>query len=216
MGQLLNTVEAVVFDMDGVLIDARDWHYRALNDALGIFDVEISFEDHLDRFNGLPTAVKLRTLSEEGRLPWHLHEIVSEVKQERTLREAATLCFPRVDHLLLMTWLKERKLKIGVATNSIRHTSQTMLGFSGLLDSLDVLVTNEDVSSPKPAPDIYVKAAALLGVHPRSILVIEDHDYGVAAARSAGCQVIRVDGVEDVSVHLLESWDLMDAQAGVL
>jgi len=202
----LKTVEAVVFDMDGVLIDARDWHYRALNDALEIFDAEISLEEHFDRFNGLPTSVKLSFLSEEGRLPSHLHGIVNAVKQERTLREAATLCFPRVEHLLLMAWLKEKNYKIGVATNSIRHTSQMMLGFAGLLDSLNVLVTNEDVASPKPAPDIYLKTAELLDVPPRNILVIEDHDYGVTAAKSAGCQVIRVDGVEDVTVSLVERW----------
>jgi beta-phosphoglucomutase-like phosphatase (HAD superfamily) len=203
---LQDKVEAVIFDMDGVLIDARDWHYRALNEALAIFDASIPFEEHLERFNGLPTSVKLEMLSEEGRLPSHVHGIVNSVKQERTLREAAALCFPRVEHLLLMAWLKEKSLKIGVATNSIRHTSQTMLGFAGLLDSIDLLLTNEDVSSPKPAPDIYLKAAAQLNVLPRNVLVIEDHDYGVAAAKMAGSQVVRVDGIEDVTVSLLERW----------
>lgn len=67
---------AVVFDMDGVLVDARDWHYRALNEALAVFDAEISLEDHLDRFNGLPTRVKLGMLADEGRLPTHLHRVV--------------------------------------------------------------------------------------------------------------------------------------------
>jgi HAD superfamily hydrolase (TIGR01509 family) len=200
----LERVEAVVFDMDGVLIDARDWHYRALNDALEIFDAEISYEDHLNRFNGLPTRVKLQTLSDEGRLPAHVHGLVNAVKQERTLREAASLCFPRIEHLLLMSWLKERGLKIGVATNSIRHTSVTMLGFAGLFDSLDVLVTNEDVDRPKPAPDIYLKAAFSLGVQPDRIVVVEDHDVGVRAATQAGCLVVQVVGVEDVTVSLLE------------
>ena len=197
-------IEAVVFDMDGVLIDARDWHYRALNDALAIFDAEVSYEDHLTRFNGLPTRVKLQTLTDEGRLPAHVHGIVNAVKQERTLREAASLCFPRIEHLLLVAWLKERGLKVGVATNSIRHTSVTMLGFAGLLDSLDVLVTNEDVEHAKPAPDIYLKAASALGVEPDRVVVVEDHEVGVKSARDAGCHVIQVAGVEDVTVSLLE------------
>jgi len=201
---VLRKVEAVVFDMDGVLVDARDWHFRALNEALAIFDAEISYEDHLSRFNGLPTSVKLETLSQEGRLPKHVHGIVSAVKQERTLREAATLCFPRIEHLLMMAWLRERSLKVGVATNSIRHTSVTMLGFAGILNSLDVLVTNEDVESPKPAPDIYLSAAFSLGVEARHVLVVEDHEVGVTAATAAGCQVVQVSGVQDVGVPLLE------------
>lgn len=197
--------KGVVFDMDGVLIDARDWHYEALNYALAIFDAEIARDEHLGRFNGLPTKVKLRMLTEEGRLPAHLHTVVEAIKQERTLREAASLCFPRVEHLLMMSWLKGMGVKVGVATNSIRRTSTTMLGFAGLLDSLDVLVTNEDVEHTKPAPDIYLRAALLLELEPHEIVVVEDHDFGVAAAQRAGCHVIKVDGVEDVSSLLLES-----------
>lgn len=196
--------KAVVFDMDGVLIDARDWHFRALNDALTIFGAEISREDHLDRFNGLPTKVKLRMLTEDGRLPSHLHHLVEEVKQERTLREAARLCFPRVEHLLMMSWLRRKGCRLGVATNSIRQTSSTMLEFAGLLHQLDVLVTNEDVASAKPAPDIYLMAAERLGLDPGDVLVVEDHPYGVASAESAGCRVVKVEGVEDVNTALVE------------
>ncbi len=196
--------QAIVFDMDGVLIDARDWHYQALNDALAIFDAQIGREEHNERFNGLPTKVKLRMLTSEGRLPEHLHSVVEAIKQERTLREAASFCFPRVEHLLMMSWLRRMDIRVGVATNSIRRTSTTMLTFAGLLDSLDVLVTNEDVGRAKPAPDIYLLAASQLGLAPRDIVVVEDHEYGVEAAQRAGCRVIKVSGVEDVSAPLLE------------
>lgn len=198
------TPKAVVFDMDGVLIDARDWHFRALNEALEIFDAAITLEDHLDRFNGLPTRVKLNMLTDDGRLPLHLHPVVEKVKQERTLREAARLCFPRVEHLLLMAWLKAEDIRIGVATNSIRKTSETMLEFAGLLGHLDVLVTNEDVDHAKPAPDIYLAAASRLHVRTSEVLVVEDHPYGVTAAEAAGCRVVQVDGVEDVTTALLQ------------
>lgn len=196
--------EAVIFDMDGVLIDARDWHYRALNEALAIFDAEISREEHLERFDGLPTRVKLETLTSEGRLPRHLHEVVQAIKQERTLREAAALCFPRVEHLLLLSWLKAAGCKIAVATNSIRATSNAMLGFAGILPHLDALFTNEDVTASKPAPDIYLAVCAHLDVSPANVLVVEDHPHGVDAARGAGCRVVQVSGVDDVSTALLE------------
>jgi len=197
-------IKAVIFDMDGVLIDAKDWHYRALNEGLAIFDAEISYEEHLAQFDGLPTRVKLQMLTDQGRLPRHVHGMVNAVKQERTLREAASLCFPRIEHLLLFSWIRGKGLKIGVATNSIRHTTTTMLGFAGLVDSLDVLVTNEDVEKAKPSPDIYLRVANLLSLRPNQILVVEDHEHGVRAATDAGCRVVQVSGVEDVNVSLIE------------
>lgn len=194
---------AVIFDMDGVLIDARDWHYRALNDALEIFDASIDSHEHETRFNGLPTRVKLQMLTDEGKLPAHLHELIDEVKQERTLREAAQRCFPRVEHLLMMEWLKREGILIGLATNSIRKTTLAMLDFAGLLNYLDVIVTNEDVRNAKPAPDIYLEAVRLLGVTPGETLVVEDSEFGIRSAEAAGCTVIRVSGIEDVSENLL-------------
>ncbi len=194
---------AVIFDMDGVLIDARDWHYRALNDALEIFDASIDSHEHETRFDGLPTRVKLQMLTDEGKLPAHLHELIDEVKQERTLREAAQRCFPRVEHLLMMEWLKREGISIGLATNSIRRTTLAMLDFAGLLKYLDVIVTNEDVRNAKPAPDIYLEAVRLLGVTPGQTLVVEDSEFGIRSAEAAGCTVIRVSGIEDVSENLL-------------
>ncbi len=197
-------IEAVVFDMDGVLIDARDWHYRALNDALELFGTSIGYDEHLTRFNGLPTREKLGALTAEGRLPAHVHHLVNAVKQERTIREAASLCFPVVEHLLLVSWIQSRGLKVGVATNSIRATSTTMLQFAGILERLDCLITNEDVMRAKPHPDIYLEACSALEVSPSQTLVIEDHHFGVQSALAAGCQVIQVTGPEDVAIPLVE------------
>lgn len=198
----LTSFEAVVFDMDGVLIDARDWHFRALNEALGIFGAELSEEEHAAHFDGLPTRVKLERLTEQGRLPQHVQAIVNSVKQERTLRTAARLCFPRIEHLLAISWLQARGLKVGVATNSIRASAEAMLGYAGILPALDCLVTNEDVERAKPFPDIYLRATRQLSVAPSNTLVVEDLAVGVAAAEAAGCEVIQVDSPDDVSIGL--------------
>lgn len=198
-------VKAVVFDMDGVLIDARDWHYASLNEALSYFGSEIDYEDHLDEFDGLPTKVKLKKLSSQGRLPSHLHGIVEEIKQERTLRQAAQLCFPNLEHLLLLSSIKSKGLLLGLATNSIRQTTLAMLEFAGVKEYFDSILTNEDVHRPKPDAEIYLKSAARLGLNPSEILVIEDNLNGVAAAESAGCVVLRVRNPQDVNICLLES-----------
>ncbi len=195
--------KAVIFDMDGVLIDARDWHYKALNRGLEIFGAEISYEEHLERFNGLPTRMKLLTLVEEGRIPEIAKDYIEAVKQSWTLREAANACFPKMEHLILFGILKTAGLKLGVATNSIRETATAMLGYAGLLSQLDVLVTNQDVLRPKPSPDIYSLAAESLGVQPGECLVVEDHDYGITSAESAGCQTIKVADPDEVNADIV-------------
>jgi HAD superfamily hydrolase (TIGR01509 family) len=209
---LAKAVESVIFDMDGTLIDAREWHFRSLNEALQIFGEEIRIEEHLSSFDGLPTKVKLATLTERGRIPKNIHGIVSAIKQDRTLREIAKNCFPKVEHLLLMSWLRAREIPIAVATNSIRATAETMLRSSGLLEFIDCLVTNEDVGRAKPDPEIYLVACDKLGVSPANTLVVEDHPYGVEAAKEAGCDVIQVSGPWDVTTKLIESHMLMNGR----
>ncbi len=198
--------EAIVFDMDGTLVDAKLWHFEALNHALGIFGHGISMSDHLDRFDGLPTRVKLEMLSREEGLPSDLFAIISEVKHEFTLRIISRNCFPRIEQLLMFNWLKQKGVKVAVATNSVRRTAETMLESAGVLSYLDALVTNEDVREPKPSPEIYEFSAAALGVKTDTCLVVEDHPYGIRAAVAAGCQVIKVEEVEQVRTSLIESF----------
>ena len=195
--------EAVIFDMDGVLIDAREWHYDALNEALQPFDFIISREDHDRRFDGLSTRTKLEILSDEYGFPRSLHEIVSKVKQDRTLRIAAQKCYPNPNHMILLARIKDAGIQTGLVTNSINDTTMYMLKSAGLLEFLDTVVTNESVSRPKPDPEGYLLACTNLSIDPSSALVVEDGIYGEKAARSAGCHVVKVNNPEDVTLELL-------------
>lgn len=199
---LLAESRAVLFDMDGVLIDAREWHFQALNEALGIFGYNISQDDHMSRFDGMTTKSKLIVLSQEEGLPPQLHSLISEVKQDRTLRIAAALCYPNMQHQILLSRLKTIGVKIGVVTNSIRSTTEFMLNYAGIMKYLDVLVTNEDVSEPKPSPEGYKKAMKSLGINPSATWVVEDGHYGLLAAEEAGANVIKVISPEDVQLEL--------------
>lgn len=196
-------VDTVIFDMDGVLIDARDWHFEALNDALSLFGFVIDRDAHEERFNGLPTKVKLEILSKEQGLPRSLHPLISSVKQERTLRIAAANCYPRAQHLILIAALKRGGIKVGVATNSIRQTTEAMLNYAGILPLVDVVVTNQDVKFPKPNPEIYLKTMEWLGGIPDRTLVVEDNANGIAAAKAAGCKVVEVTSPDEVHIQKL-------------
>lgn len=197
-------IKGVLFDMDGVLIDATEWHYDALNEALEIFGFTIDRSDHLTRFNGMTTRKKLQILTEEKGFPKELQDVVSDIKQDRTLRIAAKKCFPTAAHLILLSTLRNRDIKIGVVTNSIRKTSEFMLQYAGIIDFLDVLVTNEDVANPKPDPDGYLLAMSKLGITPSETVVVEDGMHGIVAAKAAGANVVGVLNPAEVSLEILE------------
>jgi beta-phosphoglucomutase len=199
----VSKVKAVLFDMDGVLIDAREWHYEALNDVLEIFGYRISRDMHEDRYDGLSTAKKLQMLTKEVGLPVHIHGMINRIKQDRTLRIAAQKCYPNVSHQVLISRLRNLDIKVGVVTNSIRQTTEFMLTYAGLLESLDVLVTNQDVDEPKPNPECYLIAMEKLGVLPSETVIVEDSPYGIAAAKASGATVVTVTSVDEVTLDLL-------------
>jgi beta-phosphoglucomutase-like phosphatase (HAD superfamily) len=185
--------------MDGVLIDARDWHFNALNIALGEFGFNISREAHLTEFNGLPTKVKLNMLTEEQGLPLRLHPLISAIKQRETIKIAMNNCLPVFQHEYLFQQLKLEKYQIGVVTNSIRKTTTFMLDLACLINYFDVIITNEDVSLPKPAPEPYLQACKKLNLEPKHALVIEDNSNGVLSAQSAGCRILKVENPSEVN-----------------
>ncbi|CAN2170940.1 COG0637 Predicted phosphatase/phosphohexomutase [Candidatus Nanopelagicaceae bacterium] len=199
----MNKVKAVLFDMDGVLIDAQEWHYEALNEVLRIFGYEITREMHEDRYDGLSTSKKLHMLTEELSLPEHIHGMINRVKQDRTLRIAAQNCFPNVSHQVLISKLRKNDIKVGVVTNSIRQTTEFMLTYAGIFDLLDVVVTNQDVREPKPSPECYQVAMNKLGVLPDQTIIVEDSPYGIAAGNESGARVVEVKSVSDVNLDLL-------------
>ena len=197
-------IKAVVFDMDGVLIDAREWHYEALNRALALLGYEITRYEHLSTYDGLPTKQKLQMLTVEHGLPEELHAFMNSLKQQYTLEFVATRCKPVFQHQYALARLAQAGYQLGVASNSVRRTVEEMMERSDLLQYLDVIVSNEDVAKGKPDPEMYVKAMATLGVEPHEVVVVEDNENGVRAARAAGAHVLVVGSPEDVTLDAIQ------------
>lgn len=192
-------IKAVIFDMDGVLIEAKDWHYEALNKALGLFGMEISRYDHLVTYDGLPTRKKLEMLSAERGLPSRLHEFINDMKQQYTMELVHAQCKPRFHHEYALSRLKQEGYRLAVASNSIRNTVQVMMERSALMDYLDLFLSNQDVTAGKPDPEIYVQAIQRLGLRPEECLVVEDNENGKQAARGSGAWLMEVNEVEEVN-----------------
>jgi beta-phosphoglucomutase len=196
----MNEIKAVIFDMDGVLIDAKDWHYEALNRALNHFGFNISRYDHLVTFDGLPTRKKLEMLSKEHGLPVALHGFLNDLKQIYTTEVVHARCKPLFQHEYALSHLRSMGYKMAVASNSVRDSIELMMHKSNLDHYLEGIVSNQDVKHGKPDPEIYFKAMAMLGVKPEETLVLEDNEHGIAAARAAGTHLMIIGEVTDVTL----------------
>lgn len=192
-------IKAVIFDMDGVLIEAKDWHYEALNRALRLFGLEISRYEHLTTFDGLPTKRKLQMLSAQGTLPAELHEFLNDMKQRYTMEIVNSQCKPRFNHEYALSKLKVRGYRLAVCSNSVRDTIDVMMRKAALMPYLEFFVSNQDVTKPKPDPEMYDVAIARLGLAPSECLILEDNENGIKAARAAGGHVMEIGDVGDVT-----------------
>ncbi|EGG0462166.1 HAD family phosphatase [Campylobacter lari] len=192
-------IKAILFDMDGVLIEAKDWHYEALNKALRLFGMEISRIEHLTAFDGLPTKDKLKMLSLEKGLPMGLHGFINELKQQYTMDLVYSLCKPRFHHEYALSKLKESGYKIAVCSNSIRNTIEVMMQKASLDVYLDFYISNEDVEKGKPDPEMYNKAIEKMNLHPKECMIIEDNENGIKAARASGANVMIVEEITEVN-----------------
>lgn len=195
------TIKAVLFDMDGVLIEAKEWHYESLNRALDLFGMPISRHDHLTTFDGLPTRKKLEMLSVEDGLPRELHDFINSMKQQYTMDIVNTQCKPQFAQEFALSGLKARGYRMAVCSNSVRNSVVTMMKKARLEAYLDVMMSNEDVSRGKPDPEMYLKAMSLLGMAPHECLIVEDNENGIKAAKASGAHLLVVKEVSDTNLH---------------
>lgn len=187
--------------MDGVLIEAKEWHYEALNDALSLFGAQISRYDHLVTFDGLPTKKKLEMLSLEGGFPYKLHDFVNDLKQQYTMETVYTKCKPVFQHQFALSKLKAEGYRLAVGSNSTRKTVEIMMERSGLMQYIDFFLSNQDVSKSKPDPEMYTAAINRLGFTPQECLIVEDNDNGVKAALASGAHLLKVENPDDVHYY---------------
>jgi len=198
-------IKLVIFDLDGVLVDSKEIHYSSLNCALSGVDPRmiIDWQEHLERFDGLPTRKKLDLLTESRGLDPKLHEEIFQVKQDETLRRFSALSpDPRLKSILGA--LKRNNLKIICATNSIRKTALEQLEKLELLEVFDHLLCNEDVIHPKPHPEIFLRAMILGESGPKETLIVEDSALGRMAAVDSGAHLFPVNDPSDVNLARLE------------
>ena len=188
----------VIFDLDGVLIDSKDYHYDALNEALGE-EYAISREEHVSTYDGLPTTAKLELLSKNKGLPADRYEEIWRAKQENTLHIFKTKVDKDYELMGYFQQLSDEGYKIAVASNSIRNTVKIILLRLGLLEFVDIYVSNEDVVRNKPFPSMYWKCMMALGALPDDTVILEDSHIGRQGALDSKCHLVPIENRSDLN-----------------
>jgi len=195
----------IIFDLDGVLVDACEWHRLSLNQALKeISGYEISLKDHYSTFNGIPTRVKLSMLVEMGVIKEKDQNSIYNRKQELSIEIIDSTAKIDSDKIEMINALKNAGHNVACFTNSIRQTAELMLKKTGVFDLLDFVLTNQDVECPKPNPEGYNYLVEKFEFQKSDVYIIEDSPKGLQAAYASGCNVIEVKDPKEVNIKLLK------------
>ncbi len=195
-------IKAIIFDLDGVLIETKNIHFDALNKAIEKYDKNyvIKYSDHLTRFDGLSTKNKLQLLASDGLGNNFLQKINNEKKNitEKMLRQKLKF---NVDIYELFKYFKNLGFKLGIATNAIRKTLDTATNILDIREFLDFTISNEEVRNAKPHSEIYLKSFLHLGLNPKQVVIIEDSKLGRDAAYNSGGYCLEIENFkEDLTI----------------
>jgi beta-phosphoglucomutase-like phosphatase (HAD superfamily) len=184
----------LIFDCDGTLVDSMPLHWRAWDTVCQRHGIDFA-EERFYAMGGVPSKKILGMLKTEQGLDFDPAQ-VSREKEEAYL--------PLMREVKLIEPVAEiarahyGKIPLGVATGGRTQFIRPLLEGLGVMDWFDALVTSDDVENPKPAPDTFLKAAALMGVPAEDCRAYEDTDLGMEAIRAAGMEAVDVRTLEGV------------------
>ncbi len=189
----MRSIEAVICDMDGTIVDSEELHLEAWNMVLDRHGCTPESPNWGDAFFGLTENDCLATVC--GLFP-HLAEagdLIGEKQvyfRDMVRRRGPSLTQDAIRHGLVR--LRDVGVKLAVATNSEMENASIVLAASGLAEFFPVVITSDVAAQPKPHPDMYQAAAAGLGVMPARCAAVEDSLAGLASADGAGCITLAV------------------------
>ncbi len=182
-------LKAVIFDMDGVLVDSPKYNKIAFQRVMAEHGIMIP-DDYHKRHLGVSFRDTVADVEKTHGVK--LPPLMS-LSQKATAMQIEFLKADLKPNPLLKHFLKDIKksgLKLAVGTASMRYRAEKFLELLGILNELDVLVTSDEVQNHKPSPDIYLETARQLKCKPSECVVIEDALSGIAAAKAAGMKVV--------------------------
>jgi HAD superfamily hydrolase (TIGR01509 family) len=199
----------IIFDLDGVLVEAKQIHFDTLNQALKEIEIitgssyVITEAEHLSIYDGLKTTQKLEMLTKNKGLHSEFYDRIWYRKQHLTI-EAISQLQPDIKMIELFKKLRNMGYKLACASNSIRRSVLVMLAKIGIIEYMDLILSNEDVKNSKPHPEIYWKAMSMMECLPEETLIVEDSPHGLLAASRSRANVLRVDNPKDLTFEKIK------------
>ncbi len=188
---------AFIFDLDGVLTDTAEYHYRAWKRLADEEEIVFSREDN-EKLRGVSRRASINLILKEEKLPEQ--KIIEMMERKNSyyrqfIKEMSKAdLLPGAEENLMQ--LKAAGFKLALASAS--KNARTVLDKLGIESNFDYIADGHSVEKTKPAPDLFLFAAEKLGVHPQACIVVEDAEAGVTAARAAGMSVIGIGPAERV------------------
>ena len=199
---------AVIFDMDGVLLDSEPLHYEAVRQALAEQGVDFPLDDYA-RYLGTTLTSTWDELCERYPITMTLAEFEARYNADVLAQYQAGAPLIRGARELVQQ-LREAGVPIAVASSSHRMWVEAALTGAGLREYFEQTTAGDEVSMGKPSPEIYLKAAAKLGFAPEDCIAIEDAPAGVESATSAGMRVVLVRSELTTDLKLTSNWEVDD------
>jgi HAD superfamily hydrolase (TIGR01509 family) len=206
-----NRPKAVIWDLDGTLIDSAEWHWLSWQEILHAEDYPITHEEFLRGFGRRNDEILTEYFGADAD-PARLADIADrkEARYRDYVEQHGVIVLPGVEDWL--GFLGEEGWRLAVATSAPRENLGIILDVSGLALAFDAVVAREDVQVGKPDPEVFLKAAAALEVEPIRCIVVEDAAAGVQGAHAAGMAAIGVgprhaDLGADLSAERLDDLD---------
>lgn len=188
----MNKIEAVIFDMDGLLIDTETISFTLFQKVFSDYGYVISREYYVNELVGRNIkGIKENILKEYGE-DFQFDEIYYKKVKEMTDYVESKGVLLKKGALELIKYLHENKYKIAVATSTKRERAEKLLNIVKVKDYFQEIICGDEVINSKPNPEIFLKAAEKLGVEPSNCIVLEDSAAGIEAAHKAGMKGINV------------------------
>lgn len=182
-------IEAVIFDMDGVLIDSEPLHFEV--DEIVLKHLQIDKGKHyLERFVGYTNPAMWKIIKEENQLEQSIEGLI-ELQMRIKLDYLEKSNYVAIDGVLeLLNKIQAKKIPLAIASSSPRIFIEAVIDKIQIARYFTTWISGEEVPESKPAPDVFLGAAAMLNVQPENCIVIEDSKSGTIAAKSAGMTCI--------------------------
>ena len=201
-------MKAVIFDVDGTLLDTERIYMQAWKDAAAELGYEIT-DELLRKTRAINVKEAARIFESEigNGFSYDKTRVVRVRIAEEIIQRESPILKPGVTELL--GFLQEKRIRLSVASSTHLKGTKEHLSESGILEPFEVVVGGDMVTKGKPNPDIFLKAAELLHLAPEECLVVEDSPAGIRAAHAAGMKAVLVPDQAAITQEIIEMSDVV-------